>query len=108
MTIEVPPGQLYALADALRAQADEGDEITTRLAGAPALSGLLRGPAEAFLEAHRAAGTAAAGAPGLPRRSWRRTARRAPPWPASCAGWAGRSPPSPTRGSGWTVRCLPR
>jgi hypothetical protein len=61
MTIEVPPGQLYALADALRAQADEGDEITTRLAGAPALSGPLRGPAEAFLEAHRAAGTAVAG-----------------------------------------------
>jgi hypothetical protein len=61
MTIEVPPAQLYALADALRAQGDEADEVTGRLAGAPAVPGPLAGAVGAFLEAHRVAGGAVAG-----------------------------------------------
>jgi hypothetical protein len=61
MTIEVPPEQLHALADALRAQAEEADEVAARLAGAPVVPGPLAGPVSAFLEAHRTAGTAVAG-----------------------------------------------
>jgi hypothetical protein len=61
MTIEVPPAQLYALADALRAQADEADEVAARLAAAPEVPGPLAGVAGAFLEAHRVAGAAVAG-----------------------------------------------
>jgi hypothetical protein len=60
-TIEVPPGRLYALAVALRAQGDEADEVAARLAGAPEVAGPLAGPVRAFLEAHRVAGGAVAG-----------------------------------------------
>jgi hypothetical protein len=61
MTIEVPPGQLHALSDALRAQGALAEEVTRRLAAAPVGTGPLAGPAEAFLEATRAAGAAVAG-----------------------------------------------
>ncbi|MGY1602778.1 hypothetical protein [Geodermatophilus sp. SYSU D00815] len=61
MTIEVPPEQLYALADALRAQGDEADDVAARLAPAPVPAGPLAAAVEAFLEAHRTAGTAVAG-----------------------------------------------
>src|SRR4051794_35139365 len=81
MTIEVPPAALYALADALRAQGEEADEVAVRLAGPSAVPGRLGAAVEAFLEAHRTAAAAVAG---------------------SCAGWAPRSPPSRTPGSGST------
>jgi len=61
MTIEVPPAQLYALADALRSQSEEADEVAVRLTGAPAPSGRLGTAVEAFLEAHCSAGAAVAG-----------------------------------------------
>ena len=61
MTIEVPSAQLYALADALRAQGDEADEGAARLAAAPEVTGPLAGAAGAFVEAHRVAGAAVAG-----------------------------------------------
>lgn len=61
MTIEVPPEQLHALADALRAQGNEADEIATRLHGAPEVPVPLAGPVGAFLEAHGVAGAAVAG-----------------------------------------------
>ncbi|MGY1810790.1 hypothetical protein ACI8AF_25775 [Blastococcus sp. SYSU D00669] len=61
MTIEVPPEQLHALADALRAQGAEADDVAARLTAAPAASGPLAGAVEAFLEAHRTAGSAVAG-----------------------------------------------
>jgi hypothetical protein len=61
MTIEVPPEQLYALADALRAQADEADDVAARLAGAPEVAGPLAAAVGAFVAAHRVAGGAVAG-----------------------------------------------
>ncbi|NYJ04843.1 hypothetical protein [Petropleomorpha daqingensis] len=61
MTIEVPPEQLYALADALRAQGDEADDVAARLAGVRDAEGPLAAAAGAFLEAHRVAGCAVAG-----------------------------------------------
>jgi hypothetical protein len=61
MTIEVPPEQLYALADVLRGQGDEADDVAARLAGTPDLPGPLATAVGAFLEAHRVAGGAVAG-----------------------------------------------
>lgn len=61
VTIEVPPEQLYALADALRAQGEAAGEVTARRAGAPDVPGPLAGAVAAFLETHRVAGAAVAG-----------------------------------------------
>jgi len=61
MTIQVPPEQLYALADALRGQGEEADDVAARLAGAPEVSGPLAAAAGAFVEAQRVAGGAVAG-----------------------------------------------
>ena len=61
MTIQVPPEQLYALADVLRSQGDEADDIAARLTGPAELPGALAGAVGAFLEAHREAGAAVAG-----------------------------------------------
>jgi hypothetical protein len=61
MTIEVPPEQLYALADALRAQGDEADDVAARLTGAPEVPGPLAAAVGAFLVAHRVVGGAVAG-----------------------------------------------
>jgi hypothetical protein len=61
MTIDVPPEQLYALADALRGQGEEADDVAARLAGAREVPGPLAAAAGAFVEAHRVAGGAVAG-----------------------------------------------
>jgi hypothetical protein len=61
MTIEVPPERLYALADVLRSQGDEADDVAARLAGAPDVPGPLATAVGALLEAHRVAAGAVAG-----------------------------------------------
>jgi hypothetical protein len=61
MTIQVPPEQLYAVADVLRAQGEQADDVAARLGGAPELPGPLASAAGAFVEAHRVAGGAVAG-----------------------------------------------
>jgi hypothetical protein len=61
MSIEVPPDELYALADRLRAQGAEAAEVTDRLRGVPGVGGPLGPGADAFLLAHRVAADALAG-----------------------------------------------
>jgi hypothetical protein len=61
MTIDVPAAELYALADALRAQGEEAGEVTGRLSGVPSVGGPLQPVVDAFLDAHRTGATALAG-----------------------------------------------
>jgi hypothetical protein len=61
MTIDVPAAELYALADALRAQGEEAAGLPGRLSGVPPVGGSLQAPVETFLDAHRAGAEALAG-----------------------------------------------
>ena len=61
VTIEVPAAEVYALGDALRAQAELATEAAARLGAPPSVSGPLQAPLEGFLECHRTAATALAG-----------------------------------------------
>jgi hypothetical protein len=61
MSIELPPGEVHALADRLRAAAADAGEIAARLDRAGNVGDVLQPRVEAFLDAHRAAGRALAG-----------------------------------------------
>lgn len=62
MTIEVPPGEVYALADAVAAQAGVADEAVGRLAAAPdRVGGPLEVEVAGFLQLHGLAAAALAG-----------------------------------------------
>jgi hypothetical protein len=61
MSIEMPAAEVYGLASTLRGSAADAEEIGSRLDGRPRVGGPLQAPLEAFLESHRAAGSALAG-----------------------------------------------
>ena len=61
MSIEMPAVEVYGLASTLRGSASDAEEIGGRLSGRPHVGGPLQAPVEAFLEGHRAAGSALAG-----------------------------------------------
>lgn len=61
MPIEMPPAEVHALAGTLRAAAARAEEIAPRLDVAGNVGDALQPAAEAFLDAHRAAGRALAG-----------------------------------------------
>ena len=61
MSIEMPAAEVYGLASTLRGSGADAEEIGSRLGGRPRVGGPLQGPVEAFLESHRAAGSALAG-----------------------------------------------
>jgi hypothetical protein len=61
MSIEMPAAEVYGLASTLRGSASDAEEIGSRLGGRPLVGGPLQAPVEAFLESHRAAGSALAG-----------------------------------------------
>jgi hypothetical protein len=61
MSIEMPAAEVYRLANTLRGSAADAEEIGNRLGGRPGVGGPLQAPLEAFLESHRAAGSALAG-----------------------------------------------
>jgi hypothetical protein len=60
-TIDVPPGQVYALAAHLGDQAVVAEEAATRLGSPPAVGGPLQPAIEDFLLCHRTAAYALAG-----------------------------------------------
>jgi hypothetical protein len=61
MSIQVPPIEVYALANVLRASARVAEEISPRLDSPGDVGDHLRTAVEAFLESHRTAGRALAG-----------------------------------------------
>jgi hypothetical protein len=61
MSIEMPAAEVYALASTLRGSAADAEEIGSRLGHRPRVGGPLQAPVEAFLESHRAVGSALAG-----------------------------------------------
>jgi hypothetical protein len=61
MSIEMPAAEVYGLASTLRGSAVDAEEIGSRLGSRPRVGGPLQAPVEAFLESHRAAGSALAG-----------------------------------------------
>ena len=61
MTIQLPPIEVYGLANALRNSARVAEEISPRLESPGDVGDLLRPAVEAFLESHGTAGRALAG-----------------------------------------------
>ena len=61
MTIEVPPAELYALAEALRSQGEAAGEVALRLSVPVEVGGGLQAAIDGFLECHRSASAALAG-----------------------------------------------
>jgi len=61
MSIEMRAGEVYRLADTLRAAARVAEEIPVHLHGADGVGPGLQAAVNAFLESHRAAGRAFAG-----------------------------------------------
>jgi hypothetical protein len=61
MSIEMPAGEVYALANSLRASAATAEEIAVRLAQPGDVGASLRVAVEVFLDSHRTAGRALAG-----------------------------------------------
>lgn len=61
MAIDVPAAELYALADALRAQGAAAGEVTGWFSGISAVGGPLQPAVEAFLAAQRTGAEALAG-----------------------------------------------
>jgi hypothetical protein len=61
MTIDVPPAEVYALAEGLTAQAALAEEIVGALTGPVAVGGPLQPAIDGFLACHRSGATALAG-----------------------------------------------
>ena len=61
MSIEMPAGEVYALANSLRASAGTAEEIAVRLPDPGDVGAPLRVAVEVFLGSHRTAGRALAG-----------------------------------------------
>lgn len=60
-TLQVPPGQIYALAAALGDQAYLADDVAARLTAPPAVGGPLQPALEDLFTCHRTAARAVAG-----------------------------------------------
>lgn len=61
MSIEMRAGDVYRLADSLRAAARVAEDVAVHLRGNPRVGGDLQAAVDAFLGSHRAAGRAFAG-----------------------------------------------
>jgi hypothetical protein len=61
MSIEMPAQEVYALADRLKASAEEADETGDRLGDPVDVGGPLQPAVESFLDCHREAARAIAG-----------------------------------------------